>query len=75
MAFRVEKVEYYYTTIMDRPGEAYKILAILADLGVNLFALTAVPVGPTQTQLTLFPENPSRMKSEARMAQIDLDGP
>jgi hypothetical protein len=42
---------------------------------VNLLAFTAVPVGPDRTQLTLFPEDPGKMKSEAQKAGMALDGP
>ena len=75
MAFKIRKVEYFTTTVQDRPGEAYKLLSVLEDLGLNLVAFTAVPVGPDTTQLTLFPEDPSKMKGEAQKAGMALDGP
>ncbi len=75
MACTIARVEYFYTTIMDQPGEAYKLLAQLADLGINLFAFTAVPVGPTTTQLTVFPEDPAHLKNEAIKVGLELDGP
>jgi hypothetical protein len=75
MAYRIRRVVYFHTTVMDEPGEAYNILSALAGLGVNLLAFTAVPVGPTRTQLTLFPEDPGKLKSEAQKAGMTLDGP
>ena len=57
MAFKIRRVDYFYTTVKDQPGEAYRLLSQLADLGVNLLALTAVPIGPLHTQLTIFPED------------------
>ena len=42
MPYRIRRVEYYYTTVEDQPGEAYKLLSRLASLGVNLLAFTAV---------------------------------
>jgi len=75
MAYRIRRVEYFHTTVVDQPGESYKVLHALAGLGVNLLAFTAVPVGPDTTQLTLFPEDPSKMKSEAQKAAMALDGP
>jgi len=75
MAYRIRRVEYFHATVMDEPGEAYKVLSALAGLGVNLLAFTAVPVGPDRTQLTLFPEDPGKMKSEAQKAGMVLDGP
>jgi hypothetical protein len=75
MGFSIRRVEYFYTTVEDQPGEGYKLLTRLAELGLNLLAFTAVPVGPTRTQLTLFPEDPLRMAEAARKAGLALDGP
>jgi hypothetical protein len=75
MAYTIRRVEYFHATVVDQPGEAYKVLSALAGLGVNLLAFTAVPVGPDRTQLTLFPEDAGSMKSEARKAGMALDGP
>jgi hypothetical protein len=75
MAYRIRRVEYFHTTVIDQPGESYKVLSALAGLGVNLLAFMAVPVGPATTQLTLFPEEPSKMASEAAKAKMTLDGP
>jgi len=47
----------------------------LAELGVNLQAFTAVPAGPNHIQLTLFPEDSSRLGAESRRAGLELDGP
>ena len=75
MAYRIRRVEYFHTTVVDQPGEAYKVLSALAGLGVNLLGFTAVPVGPDTTQLTLFPEDTGRMASEAKRSGMVLDGP
>ncbi len=75
MAYRIRRVEYFHATVVDEPGEAYKVLSALAGLGVNLVAFTAVPVGPDRTQLTVFPEDPGKLKSEAQKAGMALDGP
>ena len=75
MACCISKVEYFNTTIQNRPGEAYKFLSQLALLKINLLAFTAVPVDPTNTKLTVFPENPKIMKNEASRAGLYLEGP
>ena len=75
MAFRIRRVGYFTTTVQDRPGEACKLLSQLADLGLNLVAFTAVPVGPLHAQLTIFPDDPLRMADAARKAGLVLDGP
>jgi hypothetical protein len=75
MAFKIQRVDYYYVSVEDRPGEAYKLLSMMADVGVNLLAFNAVPVGPLRTQLSLFPEDSRILAEEARKAGITLDGP
>lgn len=75
MPVKVRRIDYFYVRVEDVPGEAYKLLSMLADLGLNLLAFTAIPIGPEQTQLALFPENAGRMSSEARKANLQLDGP
>lgn len=75
MSFKIKKVEYYYCTVVDQPGEAYKLLATLEKSGINLLAFTAIPVGPDRTQLTLFPEIPGKLINEGKNAGFNLDGP
>ncbi len=75
MATRIRRVSYFHTVVHDQPGEAFKLLSLLANQGVNLMAFTAVPVGPSQTQLTLFPDEKGKLESEALRARMHLDGP
>jgi hypothetical protein len=75
MAFKIRRVDYFYATVKDQPGEAYKVLSLLANLGINLLAITAVPFGPMNTQLTIFPEDTGQLRSEAQKAGLKLDGP
>ncbi len=75
MASNISRVEYFRTSIKDRPGEAYKFLSQLALLKINLLAFSATPITPTDTQLTFFPENPKFMKNEASRAGMYMEGP
>ncbi len=75
MGHHIRCADYFYTTVRDEPGEAYKLLASLASLGVNLLAFSAVPVGPMHTQLAIFPEDTAKLRTEAEKAHIELDGP
>lgn len=75
MAHEISRVDYFYTTVEDRPGEALRFLTALSDLGVSLLAFTAIPVGLLQTQLTIFPDDSLRLKDEGRKAGFQLDGP
>jgi len=75
MACNISRVEYFHTTKQNRPGEAYKFLSQLALLNINLLAFNAIPITPTDTELTIFPENPKFMKNEASRAGLYLEGP
>ena len=75
MAASIRRVDYFHTTVKDQPGEAYRFLSLLAEMGFNLLAFTAVPVGPEVTQLTIFPDDAARLKSEAEKVGMVLHGP
>lgn len=75
MPFTIRELNYYYATVIDQPGEGYRLLTTLADLGINLEAFTAFPTGPTRTQLAIFPSDSKKLESEARKANLQLDGP
>jgi hypothetical protein len=75
MAYDIRCVEYFYCSVKDQPGEAYKILSILSELGITMLAFHAIPIGPNNTQLTIFPADPNKLISEAKKAGMDLEGP
>lgn len=75
MAYTIRPVQYYYVNVRDELGAAYRVLSALAARGVSLLAFTAVPSGPSLAQFALFPEDPNKLVAEARVAQIELDGP
>jgi predicted amino acid-binding ACT domain protein len=75
MATKVKKTEYFYCNVKDQPGEAYKLLNLLSDVGVNLMAFTAVPSGVLNTQFTLFPEDSDKLITEAKNASLNIQGP
>jgi len=75
MGVKIVPGEYYHATVKDRPGEAYRLLAQLASSGVNLLAFSAVPVGPGQAQLVLFPADGQQLLKAAERAGFDITGP
>lgn len=75
MAYTIRAVDYYSTTVQDQPGEAYKLLSQLAEVGINLLAFTAVPIGPSRAHLTLFADDNELLLETARKANMPLDGP
>ncbi len=75
MAPTIRRVESYTTTIPDRPGQACELLSQFARLGVDLVALTAIPMGPESTWLTLYPADSNLLLSAARRLNVPLNGP
>ena len=75
MAFQIRRVTYYYAMVKDEPGAAYLILSQLAELGVDLLAFSAVPIGPSRAQLAMFPADDATLVKAARDAGMALDGP
>jgi len=75
MTHKIRKIEYFNTTVKDQPGASYKLLNQLSELGIDQVAFVAIPTGPANTQLTIFPDDSSRLIAEAKRSNILLDGP
>lgn len=75
MSARIQSVDYYYTTVPDKPGEATKILHELAGASVNLLAFSLVPIGAESTQLVLFPESVEALARTSEKTGFMLSGP
>jgi hypothetical protein len=75
MSFKIQPVSYFNLTVKDEPGEAYNLLSLLAQAGIDLQAFNAIPIGPSSTQLTLFPENEELFLKEAEKNNMKVEGP
>ena len=75
MAHKIRKVEYFNTTVKDQPGSSYNLLSQLSDLGIDQVAFVAVPTGPANTQLTIFPDDSQKLLMEAKRVGMTLEGP
>src|SRR5436309_13596635 len=75
MGFTIRRAEYFYTTVTDDPDGAYHLLSQLAAMGGNLLAFAGMPLGPMRTELTLFPEDSSKITETATNAGFPFDGP
>ena len=75
MAETVHKIEYFYATVSDKPGEGRRLMEHLSERGINLIAFTAFPICEGQSQLDFFPENPDQLQKAADDAGIKLNGP
>jgi hypothetical protein len=75
MAHRIKKIDYYNLIVQDQPGEAYKLLNELKELGINMAAFSAIPLSTNNTQLTVFPDDSYKLMKEIKLAGQNPDGP
>jgi len=75
MKAKVRIVDYFYTLVNDRPGEACQLLSKLASEDVNLLAFSAIPIGHEHTQLVIYPESTERLIRAAEKGGYTLNGP
>jgi len=74
MADEIKQVDYFYTTVADKPGEGARILKAFRDAGVNLLGFCGFPQGARKAQLDFIPEDPAAFLKAARRARIPLSG-
>lgn len=74
MAESIRRVQYFYVTAPDKPGEGARALETLRDAGVNLLAFSGFPAGK-RAQLDFVPENPAEFRAVARKAKWKVTGP
>lgn len=67
----IRKVEYYYTTAPDKPGEGARLLGMLRNAGVNLLAFSAFPKA-RRAQVDFIPADPAAFLAAAKNAKIKL---
>jgi hypothetical protein len=72
VAGEIRRIDYYYVTVPDKPGEAARVLSALQQAGVNLLGVTAFPHGARRSQLDLVPENNTTFAKAARSAGLKL---
>jgi hypothetical protein len=72
MAQTVRKIDYYYVSVSDKPGEASCILSYLQEAGVNLLGFSGFPEGARKAQLDFLPEDPAAFAKVARHAGLKL---
>lgn len=74
MAETIQRVQYFYAEIADKPGEGAKVLNLLKEEGVNLLAFTGFPKG-RRAQVDFIPADQAAFKAAAKKAKLKLVGP
>ena len=72
MPDEIRRIDYYYASVPDKPGEGARTLAALRDAGVNLIGVSAFPHGARRSQLDLIPEDSATFVKAARAARLKL---
>jgi hypothetical protein len=72
MPDEIKRIDYYYVSVPDKPGEGARILAALRDAGVNLIGVSAFPHGTRRSQLDLIPSDSATLANAARAAGLKL---
>ena len=65
MADTVQRVEYFYVQVPNRPGEGARYLTALRDAGLNLLAFSGFPEG-RGAQLDFVPADPAAFRGFAK---------
>jgi hypothetical protein len=72
MADKIRRVDYYYATVPDQPGEGFRVLSKLKEAGVNLLSFTAFPVEGGKSQIDFVPADPDKFVKAAKSAGLAL---
>ena len=72
MPDEIKRIDDYYASVPDRPGEGARILGALRDAGVNLIGISAFPHGARRSQLDLIPEDSDTFANAARAAGLKV---
>ena len=70
----IRVVEYFYSMVPNKPGEAARMLNTLKDAGVNLLAFSGFPER-RRSQLDFIPADAAAFKQAARQAKWKTVGP
>ena len=74
MAETIRLVDYFYTEVPDKAGEAARILGLLRDAGVYLLVFSGFPKG-RRAQLDFVAPDTAAFKAAAKKAKLKLVGP
>ncbi len=72
MADTVRRVDYYYVTVPDTPGEGERVFSTLKESDVNLLAYLGFPVEGGRSQIDLVPADPAALRQAAERSGLTL---
>ena len=72
MAEEIRRVDYYYATVSDKPGEGASALAALQQAGINLLGFSGFPAGARKSQVDFLPDDSKAFAKAARKAGLKI---
>ena len=72
MPDEIRRIDYYYGTVPDKPGEVARVLAALRGAGINLLGVSAFPHGARKSQVDLILEDSGAFAQAAKSARLKL---
>ena len=67
MTETIRRVDYFYVTAPNKPGQGVRMLSTLKEAGINLLAFPGFPSG-RRSQIDFVPEDPAPFRKVARKA-------
>jgi hypothetical protein len=74
MADEIQRIQYYYTVVPDKPAAGANILNVFKQAEVSLKAIVGFPRG-RRAQIDLVPSDHATFKAAAKAAKLKLVGP
>ena len=74
MPDQIRRVDYFYLSVSDKPGEGARVWAALQGAGVNLLGISVFPHGARKSQLDVIPEDSDAFRKAAKTAGFKLSG-
>ena len=75
MTEAVQRGEYYYAVVDNKPGVLYRLLDHFQSRGIGFYAFTAFPLPGDKSQLDFFPIDVDQFLSAAREVNLSMIGP
>ena len=72
VANETRRIDYYYVSVRDKPGEGNRILTALHKAGINLLGVSAFPHGARKSQMDLITDNSDTLVKAAKSAGLKL---
>jgi hypothetical protein len=72
MADSIRRMDYFYTRVNDKPGQAARIVEALAADGVGMLAFSGFPGGKKKSQIVFVPEDAKAFKRAAKKMGLKI---